>query len=117
MLRCIGFSSRLSTLFRRKQPLTGCPKNRSSQNLGNICQIFVKDELIILVNLSYSCPNPVCIYLFKVNNRSTRTRYEICSKLTIKTPERRQWRRSGVFVNIEHISYLVLVLLLLTLNR
>ena len=23
---------------------------------------------------------------------------EICSKLTIKTPERRQWRRSGVFV-------------------
>ena len=22
----------------------------------------------------------------------------ICSKLTIKTPERRQWRRSGVFI-------------------
>ena len=28
-------------------------------------------------------------YLLKVNNRNTRTRYEICSKLTIKTPERR----------------------------
>ena len=28
-------------------------------------------------------------YLFKVNNRKTRTRCEICSKLTIKTPERR----------------------------
>ena len=27
-------------------------------------------------------------------------------KLTIKTPERRQWRLSGVFiVNFEHISY------------
>ena len=27
--------------------------------------------------------------------------------LTIKTPERRQWRRSGVFiVNFEHISHL-----------
>ena len=25
-------------------------------------------------------------YMFKVNNRNTRTRYEICSKLTIKTP-------------------------------
>ena len=30
-----------------------------------------------------------------------------CTKLTIKTPERRQWRRSGVFiVNFEHISHL-----------
>ena len=31
------------------------------------------------------------IYLLKVNNRNTRTRCEICSKLTIKIPERRQW--------------------------
>ena len=30
---------------------------------------------------------PAGIYLLKVNNRSTRTRCEICSKLTIKTPE------------------------------
>ena len=29
------------------------------------------------------------IYLLKVNNKNTRTRREICSKLTIKTPERR----------------------------
>ena len=57
------------------------------------------------------------IYLFKYNNRNTRTRCEICSKLTIKTPERRQWRRSGIFiVNFEHISHHVLVFLLLTLN-
>ena len=47
------------------------------------------------------------IYLFQVNNKSTRKRCEICSKLTIKTPERRQRRRSGVFiVNSEHISHL-----------
>ena len=31
---------------------------------------------------------PAGIYMFKVNNRHTRTRCEICSKLTIKTPER-----------------------------
>ena len=36
--------------------------------------------------------------MFKVNNRNTRIRYEICSKLTIKTPERRHWRHSGVFI-------------------
>ena len=33
---------------------------------------------------------PAGIYLLKVNNRNTRARSEICSKLTIKTPERRQ---------------------------
>ena len=59
------------------------------------------------------------IYLLKVSNRNTGTRCEICSKLTIKTPpERRNWRRSGVFVvNFEHISQLVLVFLLSTLKR
>ena len=30
---------------------------------------------------------PAGIYLFKVNNRNTRTRCEICSKLTIETLE------------------------------
>ena len=34
--------------------------------------------------------DPAGIYLFKVNNRNSRIRYEICSKLTIKAPERRQ---------------------------
>ena len=49
--------------------------------------------------------------MFKVNNRNTRTRCEICLKLTIKTTER-YWRRSGVFnINFEHISNLALVFL------
>ena len=31
----------------------------------------------------------------------------MCSKVTIKIPERRQWRRSGIsIVNFEHISHL-----------
>ena len=37
-------------------------------------------------------------YIFKVNNRNTRARCEICSKLTIKTPEPRQWRGSSVLI-------------------
>ena len=61
---------------------------------------------------------PAGIYLLKVNNRNTRTRCEICSKLTLKTPQGRDGRRSGVFiVNFEHISHLALVFLLLTLNK
>ena len=64
------------------------------------------------------CNISVGNYMFKINNRNTRTRCEICSKLTIKTLERRQWRRSGVFiVNFELISDLVLVFLLLALSR
>ena len=60
---------------------------------------------------------PVGIYLLRVNTRNTWTSCEICSKLTITTPDRRQWRRSGVFiVNFEHVSHLLLVFLLLTLN-
>ena len=43
---------------------------------------------------------------------------EIYPKLTINTPGRRYWRRSGVFiVNFEQISYIVLVFLLLNLNK
>ena len=57
------------------------------------------------------------VYMFKVNNKNTRRRFEIFSKLTIKTPER-HWSRSGVFiVNFEYISHLALVFLLLTLTR
>ena len=48
---------------------------------------------------------PAGSYMFKVNHRNTGTRCEICSKLTLKTPERR--RRSVVFIdNFEHISHL-----------
>ena len=47
------------------------------------------------------------IYLFKINNRNTRKRFEICSKVTMKTPEQRHWRCSFLFiVNFEHISTL-----------
>ena len=34
---------------------------------------------------------PAGIYLLKVDDRNGRARCEICSKLTIKAPERRQW--------------------------
>ena len=49
--------------------------------------------------------------MFKVNYKNSRKSFEICSKLTIKTRERCQWRRFCVFiVNLEHISHHFLVL-------
>ena len=47
-------------------------------------------------------------------HRNTRKRSKISSKLTIKTPERLYWRRSGVLiVNFKDISHRFLVVLLL----
>ena len=48
--------------------------------------------------------SPAGNFRFKVNDRNTKTRCQICTELTIKTPDK-----------FEHILYLVLVFLLLTL--
>ena len=49
--------------------------------------------------------NSAANYMFKVNNRNTRARCEIWSKLTIKTPERHNWCRSGVFIAKGYLGY------------
>ena len=63
-------------------------------------------------------PTPAGNSIFKVNNRNTRKRCEICSKLTIKTSEWNHRRYSSVFIiNFEHILHLDLVFLLSNLSR
>ena len=89
-------------------------KKKQGIEAKRICLKVPLNEIHYFWNSSF----PAGIYLLKVNSRNTRARCEICSKLTIKTPERRHWRLSGVFiVNFEHISHLGLVFLLLTLKR
>ena len=46
---------------------------------------------------NYDSTHPANIYLFKVINKNTIKRCEICSEETIKTRERRQRRSSGFF--------------------
>ena len=59
---------------------------------------------------------PAGNYLLKFNNKNTRIRCGVCSKLTTKTPG--QPERFGVFiVNFEHISQLVIKLQLLISSR
>ena len=75
----------------------------SIRKIDNLQSITILQHFIFSKNLLDTNPPPhipVGNYKFKVNNRNTRTRCEICSKLTIKTPERRH----------------VLVALFLTLN-
>ena len=51
----------------------------------------------------------------KINNRNTRKRYKIFSKLTTKTPDRTM-SVAAFNVNFEHVSHLFLLFLLLTLS-
>ena len=65
--------------------------------------------------LSKKIPNWQLLVLSRA--RYTRPRCEICSQLTIRYQNDVKRRGTGVFiVNFEHISHLVLVPLLLTLN-
>ena len=48
------------------------------------------------------CWDPVGIYLLKVNNRNTRASCEICSELTVKTPERGHYFSVSI-VNFEQV--------------
>ena len=77
-------------------------------SIALIKEFFVRDTETSISWQADIAPYPANIYLFKVINRNARKRCEICSKLTIKTPERRQWRRSSIFINFEHITHLLL---------
>ena len=79
---------------------------------------FTAYDAILATYLDWKYTTLAKIYLLKVNNRNTRKRCEICSKLTVKIPERRHWRHSAVFtVNFAHISHLFRKFLSLTLNK
>ena len=91
------------------------------------CYVYITGCFILIANwdikhtsrsshrvvFSENLSNSAGIYLLKVNRRNTRTRCEICSKLTIKIPERHfiVILYCIFIVNFEHISDLVLVLL------
>ena len=70
------------------------------------------------MNSELAHESQAAFFLFKFNNKSTRTTYEICLKLTTKTPYRHQWYRSRVLVvNFEQILRIVLLFQLLTSNK
>ena len=74
--------------------------------LLNILQSFELPHVISQLSES-SRPESFQEILGQSQHRGTRKRCKIGSKLTIKTPEWRQWRRSNVFIiNFEQISHL-----------
>ena len=58
------------------------------EHLQTVASEFYSNEFasaVIHRKCNSLLPYPAGIYLLKVNNRNTRTRFEICSKLTMKT--------------------------------
>ena len=104
--QCLGWNLFFLCKFIEKEISTQmsfrCPYCWLWTYFTSFSSVFIVDFKYVFVYWVYC--------MFKGNNRNTRTRCEICSKLTIKTPERRYWRRSGVFiVNFEHVSHLLLI--------
>ena len=78
-----------------------CLMSRKQMHFFKLMKVIEKHEKVISCIIYYiSCmifhesnfyqQNPANIYLFKVNDRKTEKMCEICSKSTIKTPDRRQ---------------------------
>ena len=97
--------SQANKRFLRKNISNTCLKNFKAS--ASFIQPFKDDGMMTIHQFlnSYCCcftlitlksNNPAGSYMFKVNNRNTRTRCEIYSRLTIKIPERRHRRHSGI---------------------
>ena len=83
------------------------------QIFANLSRLSLVDLELVFIGRGDPCWH---LHVHKVNNRNSRTRCEVCLKLTIKTPKRHHWRLSGVLiVNFKHISHPVLLFPWLTL--
>ena len=76
-----------------------------------LCRIYFM-RCMISVKLVNLWINPVIIYLFKFNYKSTRKWYEICAKSIIKSPKRRPtsvnsyfWTYLAPFCNISIVDF------------
>ena len=86
--------------------LLGSTKSKITKNENgeNVPHLEITEVVLLhcnIVNNNYQKNSRLlctCMYRLKVKNRNTRTRCEICSKLTINTPERRQWCHSNVSI-------------------
>ena len=77
--------------------------------LNDVGNVLILQNLALnmspILQTSLGFINPANIYLLKVNNTNTRKRREICSKLTIKTPGRHHWPRSGDLMSTLNIFH------------
>ena len=109
--RCIpvNFAKFLRTLFFYRTPPVGrFVHNRLRKNKNNSWYFYtIRIKNFAMAHQKQQIKSATK-YIIKGNNRNTRRKCKIGSKLTKKTSQRRQWRRSDVFVvvvvNFEQIN-------------
>ena len=79
----------IASLFPPK--ISNLPRAGRLKYLQRNWKKLIGDPAILEIVERHFIPFPAGNYMFKVNNRNTRTKCEICSKLTIKTPESHHW--------------------------
>ena len=85
-----------------------------SVHFSSDCMTDFERVILYEIQLKYHHRFPANIDLLNFSNRNIRQTCEMCSKLTLKTPEQRC--SSILIFNFEHILHLFLVLLFWTLN-
>ena len=97
--KILNAQENLNKMFLEEFPLTGLCKVWESHMRVSweyfLFLIFFKPDMkfsfkSVCLNRINQGSYPAGIYLLKINNRNTKTRCEICPKLTIKTPKWRQ---------------------------
>ena len=83
-----GFCIQYSVLFSNMQDFSVRLNNGFNSIIQNAIPVFLSFYMFTGM-LGIRSLTPAGIYLLKAKKKNTRTRYEICSKLTIKTSERR----------------------------
>ena len=76
--------------IKKKDAFFKIDESYSKKHENVISCIIYYISCMIFPNSNFLQQNPANIHVFKVNNRNTGKRCEICSKSTIKIPERRQ---------------------------
>ena len=89
--RCLNKILQNIVFLRRQELALRRDGDDKSRNFYWLMLLRALDDpgLLKWINSSYGRHIPAGYYMFKINNKNTRTRCEICSKLTIKIPERR----------------------------
>ena len=102
-------NNKISNLKKKIKLSRSNPVLKQTEEVSNYLENFQQNFVPVRIG-------KVC-YMFKVNNRNTRTRCEICSKLTIKIPERCHWQVNAGWDNVVIICQKYYVEIILKINQ
>ena len=101
-------------MLRNRTKMKGYSNYEKFRHLCQVPNIFIFEKIKISISSNLVRSSQTVITMFKVNNRNSRTKCEICLKLTIGVIG---VVLESLIVNLEYSLHLALVFLLSTLRR